>query len=31
VPKILAAIKVASQANVYGFTFDSESETTAGS
>ncbi len=31
VPKILAAIKVAGQANVYGFTFDSESEVTAGS
>ena len=31
VPKILAAIKVASQANTYGFAFDSESEATAGS
>ena len=31
VPKILAAIKVAGQANVYGFTFDSESEVTTGS
>ncbi|MGA9771523.1 MAG: lytic transglycosylase domain-containing protein [Blastocatellia bacterium] len=30
VPKILAAIKVASQADLYGFTFDSESEITAG-
>ena len=31
VPKILAAIKVASQANAYGFTFDAESGVIAGS